>query len=230
MPNMLGWKKPEDRAHEQRYALAASMPVVACPVVVGIPWYEAFDKPVKRGASYWIGDVGGEWGEVRGGHAVCLRPPSVTDVVSAYAHYDQGSEGACVGFATARAATLMNRKLYDGLEQYWAAQRNDEWAGEGYVGSSVNGGLQGLRLEGAWLVRAGVTRGPLIDQGISGFRWAKSPVEVQAALKSKEPYVRILNSWGTNYPKEVRMPLASVSRLIDEGGEFGVPVDRPGRG
>jgi hypothetical protein len=228
---MLGWRMPEDRAHERRYAMATAMPTSATPVVVGIPWYEAFDRPVRRGASWWIGTPDVAWGAVRGGHAVCLRPPSIGDVASAYLHYNQGSEGACVGFATARAATLCNRRLYDGFAQYRAAQRNDEWAGEGYIGSSVNGGLQGLRLEGAWIVRAGKTAvTPSLADGISAFVWARTPTEVLQALRSSEQFVRILNSWGGNYPREVRMPLSGVTRLMSEGGEFGAPVDRPGRG
>ena len=34
---------------------------------------------------------------------------------------------------------------------------------------------------------------------------------------------------GDGYPAEVRMPLEAVARLMSEGGEFGVPVDRAGR-
>ena len=226
---MLGWRPPEDRSHEKRYALAASMPAAASPVVIGIPWYEAFDKPVLRSRAYWIADVGADWGAVRGGHSVCLRPPSLRDVASAHLHYDQGPDGACVGYACSRAATLFNRRLYDGYELYYAAQQRDPWPGDDYDGTSVNAGLDTLRLEGAWPVRAGMTTGPLLSQGITGFLWARTAEEVRQALKTGEPFVRVLNSWGTNYPREVRMPLASVSRLMDEGGEFGVPVDRPGR-
>jgi len=230
MTGGLGWRPSEDRAHERRYALADTTLPGPRPVVMGCDWHVAFDKPVRKGSSWWIG-LEDDWGEVRGGHAVCLRPPAVLDVSSAYAHYDQGSEGACAGFATARAATLLNRRLYDGFEQYAAAQRNDEWAGEGYVGTSVNGGLQGLRIEGAWRVtRLKTAPLPSLADGILSFAWAVTADEVAAALGSKEGYVRILNSWGGNYPREVRMPLAAVARLMAAGGEFGVPVDRPGRG
>ena len=44
---MLGWRPPEDRSHERRYALAAAMPSVACPVVMGVNWYTAVDKPIS---------------------------------------------------------------------------------------------------------------------------------------------------------------------------------------
>lgn len=229
MSGMLGWRPPEDRAHERRFALGYAPLAGPTPVVMGCNWYEGFDAPVKRGASYWIGLPDTDWGDVRGGHAVCLRPPSVGDVASAYLHYDQGEEGACAGFAAARSATLCNRQLYDGFMQYYAAQRNDEWAGEGYVGTSVNGALQGLRLEGAWPVRAGSTQHARLAAGISGFRWASSVDQVLLALGSREGFVRILNSWGDGYPREVRMPVAAVARLLAERGELGVPVDKPGR-
>ncbi len=222
----MGWRPPEDRTHEQRYALARSMPAVACPVVMGVPWYEAFDQPVLKGGAYWIGL--GDLGRVRGGHAVCLRPPAVKDVASAHAYCNQGVEGSCVGWAVSRAATLLNRRLYNGFPLYEAAKRRDPWAGEDYDGTSVNAGLDTLRLEGAWPVRAGVTSGPRVQAGVSAFRWAHTVYEVTEALHSGEPFVRLLNSWGVNYPKEVRVPLAVIERLLAEGGEFGVPVDRSG--
>ena len=225
----MGWRPPEDRSHERRYALVDAMPVTACPVVIGVEWYERFDQPERRDGAYWIG-LDGVWGDVRGGHAVCLRPPAIADLDSAWLHYDQGEEGACAGFAAARAASLCNRRLYDGFKQYEAAQRNDEWAGEGYFGTSVNGALQGLRLEGAWPVRAGKTAlSPRPQAGVTGFLWAKTVQDVTRALKTTEGFVRVLNSWGNDYPREVRMPLTAVEKLLAAGGEFGVPLDRVGR-
>lgn len=230
MTGMLGWRPPEDRSHERRYALGAAMPAAACPVVMGINWYTAFDTPVAKDRAWYIGTEP-DWGTVRGGHAVCGRPPAIADLGSAYLHYNQGSEGACAGFAAARAASLFNRRLYDGFRQYDAARRNDEWAGEAYDGTSVNGALQGLRLEGAWRVVSGKTAAsPSLADGIGAFLWAKSVEEIKEALKTSEGFVRILNSWGKGYPREVRMFWWSVERLLNEGGEFGVPVDRPGRG
>lgn len=235
MTGMLGWRPPEDRSHEDRYGLTATtMPSAPCPVVTGTNWYTAFDRPVKSSdGSYWIGREA-SWGTVRGGHAICLRPPSIADVASAWIHYNQGKEGACVGFASSRAATLFNRKIYSGFRLYAAAQTRDPWEGSAtvppiYHGTSVNAGLDTLRLEGAWPVRAGVTSGPVIADGIGSFLWARTVDEIMSALKSSEPFVRILNSWGSSYPREVRMPLAAVQRLLNERGEFGVPVDRPGQ-
>jgi len=227
MTGMLGWRPPEDRSHELRYALAASMPVVACPVVMGIPWWTAFDTPIMVDRAWYIGTEQ-EWGTLRGGHAVCVRPPSVADLGSAYLHYNQGSEGACVGFAVSRAASLSNRRLYDGFSLYRAAQRRDPWPGEAYSGTSVNAGLDTLRLEGAWPVVKGVVQAARLTAGISEFRWARSVEEIRDALKTDEGFVRILNSWGAGYPREVRMHWWAVERLLAAGGEFGVPVDKGG--
>lgn len=221
----LGWRPPEDRSHERRYAMAAAMPTVPTPVVIGIPWYANFDRPQDWAGAKWIGL--GDWGQVRGGHAVCIRPPAIKDVASAWQHYNQGREGACVGFATSRAATLFNRKLFDGFSLYRAAQKRDDWPGENYSGTSVNAGLDTLRLEGAWPVRAGRVTGPVLKEGISGFVWARSVDEVKQALGSNEAFARVLNSWGPAYPAEVRISWDALARLMKEGGEFAAPSDRP---
>ena len=173
----------------------------------------------------WIGR-GSNWGSKRGGHAVCLRPPAIADVQSAHAHFNQGREGACVGFATSRAASLFNRKLYDGFALYKRAQTRDPWPGEAYSGTSVEAGLNTLRLDGAWPVRAGVTTGPVAAEGITHFYWARSIDEIRQALGSSEPFARLLNSWGTTWPREVRIPWEALDRLLREGGEFAAPVDK----
>ena len=220
----MGWRPPADRSHEKRYGISGHYPDVPSPVVIGIPWYAAFDVPVQKDGAWWIGL--GDWGRVRGGHAVCLRPPSLPDVASAWLHYNQGTEGACVGFATSRAATLFNRRLYNGFALYERAQTRDPWPGEDYDGTSVNAGLDTLRLEGAWPVRAGRTTGPRAADGIQNYYWCDSAEQVGHALDSKA-YVRVLNSWGRGYPREVRLPMEAIDRLIREEGEFAVPVDKP---
>lgn len=225
----LGWRQPPDEVrgvYENRYSLTAAMPTAPVPIVMGAPWYDSFFKPVRGSdGAYWIG-AGGSWGPVRGGHAVCLRPPAIADVASAHAFYDQGREGACVGFATSRAATLFNRRLYNGFVLYQRAKTRDPWPGEDYDGTSVEAGLNTLRLEGAWPVRAGVTTGPVAAEGITHFYWARSVDEIRQALGTQEPFARLLNSWGTAWPREVRVPWEALERLLREGGEFAAPVDK----
>ena len=40
------------------------------PVVFGTDWYTNFDKPVRKGRDWFVGD--GDLGSIRGGHAVCI--------------------------------------------------------------------------------------------------------------------------------------------------------------
>lgn len=224
----LGWIPPKDRAHERRFAISAIATTAPCPVVIGIPWHASFDTPVRKGVDWWIGT--GSLGPVRGGHAVCLRPPAIDDVPSAHAHYDQGREGACTGFASARAATLYGRRLFAGQPVYEEARRIDEWPGEDYDGTSVNAALNAWRHKGMWTVRKGVAA-PHNDPrwAIHSFFWCKTGEELLDALKSAEPFVRIRNSWGVNYPAEVRMPIEVLDRMLrQQDGEAGVPIDLPG--
>lgn len=43
------------------------------PVVLGIRWYTAFDKPLKKSGAWWVADTEKtNLGTVRGGHSVCV--------------------------------------------------------------------------------------------------------------------------------------------------------------
>ncbi len=69
---------------------------------------------------------------------------------------NQGSEGACTGFALSSAITLMNRQRHQRIPTpveapmasarmlYEMAKINDEWPGEDYEGSSIRGALKGF--------------------------------------------------------------------------------------
>jgi len=228
----LGWREPDPSyraVYETKYALAAAkMPDKAVPVVIGINWYTQFDRPVRGSdGAFWIG-AGASWGTKRGGHAVCLRPPAIADLESRWKFANQGREGSCVGWACSAAQDLNNRRLYSGFPLYERAKTRDPWPGSDYEGTTVEAGLNTLRLEGAWPSRNGVTTGPVAADGISGFLWARSVDEVRDALKTTEPFARLLNSWGTGYPREVRVPWQAIDRLMREGGEFAAVIDRPG--
>lgn len=230
----LGRRAPADYEHVDRYRLtAAPTAPTHVPVVLGIDWHEAFDRPEQKGkrAPWWIGR--GELGSVRGGHAVCLEPGRV-DRPKFYAAYDQEHEGACVGFASARMVSLLNSTRYKprlyAARELWVAARladtdpsNDNLA-DADQGTTVRAAMDVLRTRGPILFGG---PGPVAEEGISANRWATSADEVLAALGTPElDYVVVLNSWGKSYPHRVRMPAEVLERLLANGGEAAVVTDR----
>ena len=214
--------KSADRSYLTTYALlrSAVMPVNV-PVVLGIDWHAAFDAPTRIGNAYWIG-IESDWREVRGGHAVCLRPPRLSDRWRSF--YDQQETPHCVGFAWSRCMSLLNRRAYDGHALFAAADRIDGIAGSN--GTTIVAGAQTLNRLGAYPIRAGRTSGPSLPDGIAEYRWTTSATEIARVLglPTGAESVEVLNSW-SGYPT-VRMPLAALQRLLDAGGDACIPVDR----
>lgn len=239
----LGRRPATDDRHLQRYSLTAeTMPIVPTPVVIGINWYERFDEPIIqfgsgiRGVFWLTHKTYPDWGRVRGGHAICLKPPALSDLSDWWGFYDQGNEGACVGFAVSRMMTLLNRRRYRAVFLYHAAQQIDEFADTPpEQGTSVRAGCDVARKQGLWRYRAGVTTGPHPHDGIAENRWARSVEEVAACLSPADEgkrvldagYVEMLNSWGIEYPHRVRIDLESLNRLLfREEGDSTVITDR----
>lgn len=232
----LGMIPPTDDEHIQKYSLTAgTMPTEPTPVVFFINWYTAFDRPVKdnRGI-YWI--KAGNLGSVRGGHAICTLPRGVNDLDAWHEFYNQGTEGACVGFSISRQGSLLNRYRYGGFPLYYQARKVDEWPGENYDGTSGRAGYDVARDKGLWRVKRGVVSpNPSWDDGFHANRWATSINEIAACLSPgtsgkailDHGYITLLNSWGVNYPHYVRMDLNVVQRIIfAENGEASVVTDR----
>lgn len=80
---------------------------------------------------------------------------------------DQGSEGACTGFGEehVRALSPYPQQSSDELARqvYHEARRQDEWEGEDYEGSSVNGAMKAARLMGL----------------VKEWKWATTPQEAR---------------------------------------------------
>lgn len=227
MPGPLGRRAPKDWKHVERYplrALTLTVPVV--PGVLGLNWYTNFDKPVKDGNRYWVGR--GDLGRVRGGHAICVKPYSVTDDTAWWDFYDQGNEGACVGYSCSRMMTLLNRKRYSAPWLYHESQKIDEWPGEDYDGTSVRAGCDVLRTEGHRYVYRSVAKPVSLAEGISANRWATSWDEVRAAAGVPDSIsgVPLLNSWGRDYPHITYLDDAAGERVLSEDGEFAIVTDR----
>lgn len=223
--NALGRRTPSSWEHVDRYPLVAA-PAKPVPVAIGINWYTAFDTPQRQGGAWWIGR-GNDLGSVRGGHCVALLPAGLTDPASYWAFYDQGQEGACVGFGCSRMMSLLNRRRYDARWLWNQAKLVDEWPDTNPGddnGTSVRAACDVLRAQGA--ERWHSTK-PTAQDGISANRWATSVDQVLAALGTPDrDYVVVLNSWGrTGYPHFTRMPASVLDRLIREDGEATLVVD-----
>lgn len=124
------------------------------------------------------------------------------------ATYDQGTEGACVGFACSWMMSIFNRRLYDACRLYQEAQRVDEWddtpPGEG---TSVRAGLDVLRALGHWVKPHRAPFADLADpaHGIHENRWATTVDEVRTAIALGCPVVLGVN-WYSNFDRPDRVP------------------------
>jgi len=227
----LGRRVPTDWEHVDRYPLRAlDIPErpTTVPMAIGINWYTEFDHPTKGRDGRWRVAQDGRLTSVRGGHCLCLAPFGFNDQKSWWYYYNQGNEGACVGFGCSRMMTLLNRYRYAGQWLYQQAQLVDEWSDTPpEEGTSVRAGLDILRTVGHRRVRGVKTAEPNPTDGIAANRWATDIDDVLATLdRPGEDEVPWLNSWGKNYPHVVWVPAEILERLMREDGEFGVVTDR----
>lgn len=126
--------------------------------------------------------------------------------------YDQGSEGACVGYSQSWMMSILNRLCYDAYRLYATAQGIDEWISTPPAeGTSLRAGFDVLRTIGHWRVRAGVTRAPMLVEGIVSNTWARQVDDIRAALASGTPV-----NFGINWYRQFSNP--------KEGPRYG---DRP---
>jgi hypothetical protein len=206
------------------------------PVVLGTNWYEGMDTPVERSGHYMID--GSDLGSVRGGHCYVLEPADAPkhkgiekDNDKWWQWYNQGQEGACVGFGCSRAASLIHRHQYDAWWLYDQARILD---GDPEVeGSQVRSGLEVLRTQGHRTGSGRVNERSEHDSqvdpanGIKVYRWAIDVEDVLHALGTpNSQYVTILNSWGRDYPHRTRMSVDVLHRLLRESGEAAIITEQ----
>jgi hypothetical protein len=149
----LGRRVPTDFSHVEKYPLSAlprEEQPSHVPMAFGVNWYVNFDSPVKEAdGRYWIGR--GNLGTIRGGHCICIRSVSQMDTTDWWKFYNQGAEGACVGFGCSRMMSLLNRKRYDARWLWDQAKIVDEWPDTNPGddnGTSVRAGCDVLRNRG----------------------------------------------------------------------------------
>ncbi len=221
----LGRRIPTDFVHVDRFPLtASSIPGKPVPVVLGVNWYTNFDNPVLSGKEHWIGK--GDLGQIRGGHCVCLLPRGLKDNLSWWEFYNQGKEGACVGFGSSRMMSLLNRKRYNARWLWDRAKEVDDWPDTNPGddnGTSVRAAMDILRTKGHVLDKH---QEPELIGGIATNRWATNAQQVLDALGTPSwDHVRVLNSWGTSYPHIVNLTASTLDRLIQENGEATLVTD-----
>jgi len=245
----LGRLIPDDWGHYDNYPLSALAPEQRPrkrPVVIGVNWYTELFTPELDQASgeHWVAPGGpGDLTNVEGGHCVCLEPGGEPDKEEWWDFYDQGQEGACVGFGWSRCMTLLNNGSIYAPRWLWdRSKETDEWPetvpGDNN-GTSVRSAGDILRESGhvSWddsygddnhTERASYTADH--DEGIARFRWARSVDEVHQVLGNDRAdelgAVPILNSWGRGYPHRTWMPDEVMDRLMAEDGEIAIPTDR----
>lgn len=171
---------------------------------------------------------------------------------------DQGQEGACTGFGTGHVLACTPRGHLDvtdatALVIYHLAQKNDEWEGEDYSGSSVNGAMKAARVlkrisEWRWCRTLSEVRHALSYHGavVIGVNWyegmfkpdAKGILRVSGELAGGHAialtgyrtldgirYYRLENSWGQTWGDNggCWISESDLQKLLDEQGEFACP-------
>lgn len=117
--------------------------------------------------------------------------------------YNQGSEGACVGFSSSWMMSTLNRRKYDARKLYQEAQRIDEWSDTPPAeGTSVRAGMDVLRTVGHWRFFRGLQKIAGVMEGISANRWATSVDDVRTAIQCGTPVVFGVN-WYSSFDHPV---------------------------
>jgi hypothetical protein len=244
MAGGLGRRAPISWEHVDRYPLTApTIPAKPTPVIAGVNWYPEFDDPQRGTDGHYFVRAPKPGSRPRGGHCFALKPRRVPDLTAWWDFYNQGEEGACVGFGVTRAMSLMNRRRYWARWLWDQAKLTDEWPetvpGDDN-GTSVNAGLRVLRDRGHVLWKASYAQvdaagnflqrdraEPALPEGIRAFRWIRGMDDMLQVLGYDGlDYVDVLNSWGRGYPHLTRFPVSVIEQLWNEDGELGVIVDR----
>lgn len=113
--------------------------------------------------------------------------------------YDQGSEGACVGFAWSWAMSFLNRRFYAARKLYLEAQHLDPWPETPPAdGTSCYAGAQVLLEQGHWRFARGLMFPVSLFEGIAGMRSATTVDELRYAIANGVPVVLGIN-WYENF-------------------------------
>lgn len=128
--------------------------------------------------------------------------------------YDQGSEGACVGFASSWLQSIHNRVFYDARWLYREAQLVDSWASTPpEEGTSVRAAMDILRKVGHRRIFRGKTYPVHESHGILANKWATSVDEMRMCIAEGKA-IAIGVNWYANFD---RPTTKGVEKWIGEG-------------
>ncbi len=230
----LGRNIPDNWDHITAKPLEGIELVKPTPVPIGVNWYTSFDEPVQLHDGSWhLPDASREnLGTVRGGHCFCLVQMGGVKLLNRpwQVFYNQGQEGACEGFGHAKAQTLEKGVTFDPWFLYDQARMIEGTYPEG-EGATNHGVVRVLEGQGApeqlneHVATRGAPDGPAAK--VAAVRWTISVDEVLRALGRPNAHaVPFSNSWGTEYPMVVWMPVPTLDRLLKEEGEADCVTDR----
>lgn len=107
--------------------------------------------------------------------------------------YDQGNEGACVGFSSSEMMTVLNRRRFDARWLWNQAKVIDPWPDTNPgddEGTSVAAAMDILRDRGHVVTKRGVGVGEANpDYGIKENRWATTVDEMRTSIANGVPVV-----------------------------------------
>lgn len=113
--------------------------------------------------------------------------------------YDQGAEGACVGFGWSWCMSILNRRFYAARKLYLEAQYIDPWSDTPpEEGTSTAAGATVLLNQGHWRFARGITFPMAAMEGIKDFRWAHTVDDIRASIYAGVPVVIGIN-WYSNF-------------------------------
>ena len=120
--------------------------------------------------------------------------------------YDQGREGACVGFGSSWMMSILNRRFYDARWLWDRAKECDEWdftnPGDNN-GTSVRAAMDVLRKMGHCRIFRRKTHPPALMEGIHENRWATTVDQIRTCIAGGTP-VAIGVNWYRNFDHPVQ--------------------------
>jgi hypothetical protein len=115
--------------------------------------------------------------------------------------YDQGREGACVGFSSSEMMTYLNRRRFDARWLWNEAKKIDPWPDTNPGddnGTSVSAAMDVLRAQGHVYIKHGVDQTVNPQWGIAENRWATTVDDLRTCIAGGTPVVVGLN-WYSNF-------------------------------